>query len=290
MTNIYEQQALDFSNVPIIQRNIKSSVHLEDYEDVLFWDTMIQRTRPGLYNYIYYSKGNNGKDVSGCDQCLKYKDYLNARFFICIDSDLKYLLQEPGIDAPHHIGQTYTYSWESHYCEAQSLQNRLREKSVEIANRFDFISFLNRYSSLVYEPLLALLYCLRNHDNRITIKLLRDCLPNQCRAEEIEHNGVRILDSIASNLSSFMRETYQSMSIDMGAEKARYRALGLEECNAYLHIRGHNLYNLVKSIGNLICTGARINFENEILNSKLPPNNTNWELQQVNSDLSVIIP
>lgn len=30
MGNLIEQQAIDFSNVPIIQRGVKASVHLED--------------------------------------------------------------------------------------------------------------------------------------------------------------------------------------------------------------------------------------------------------------------
>lgn len=36
MDNLIEQQAIDFSNVPIIQRDVKASVHLEDWEDVLY--------------------------------------------------------------------------------------------------------------------------------------------------------------------------------------------------------------------------------------------------------------
>lgn len=50
MANLIEQQALDFANVPIIQRGVRASVHLEDWEDVLFWDTMIQRVQPGRYS------------------------------------------------------------------------------------------------------------------------------------------------------------------------------------------------------------------------------------------------
>ena len=36
MGNFIEQQALDFANVSLIQRDVVASVHLEDWEDVLF--------------------------------------------------------------------------------------------------------------------------------------------------------------------------------------------------------------------------------------------------------------
>ena len=113
MGNLIEQQAIDFSNVPIIQRGVKASVLLEDWEDVLFWDTMIQRVSPGQYNYLAHSKAENGHPASGSSQCLKYVGYMSKHFFACIDSDMNYLLQTSNIDAAHYVAQTYTYSWDS---------------------------------------------------------------------------------------------------------------------------------------------------------------------------------
>ena len=96
MTDIsfIEAHAEYYANIPIIDRTYKSSVHLEDMIDERFWDVMLQECRPGKYYYIYYSKNESGKDTTGCEQCLKYKNYLSDRFFICIDSDLRYLEQE----------------------------------------------------------------------------------------------------------------------------------------------------------------------------------------------------
>ena len=84
MDNLIEQQAIDFSNVPIIQRDVKASVHLEDWEDVLYWDTIIQRVSPGKYNYLAHSKADNGHQASGCSQCLKYMGYMSKQFFACL--------------------------------------------------------------------------------------------------------------------------------------------------------------------------------------------------------------
>lgn len=45
---------------------------------------------------------------------------------------------------------------------------------------------------------------------------------------------------------------------------AFYNSLGLNVDNAYLHFRGHNLYNLVLSLGKNLCNG-RLDFEQEVL-------------------------
>ena len=48
------EQAEYFANIPLIDRKVRASVHLEAEADVLFWDTMFQRYRPGKYHYIYH--------------------------------------------------------------------------------------------------------------------------------------------------------------------------------------------------------------------------------------------
>ena len=190
MGNFIEQQALDFANVSLIQRDVVASVHLEDWEDVLFWDTVIQRVRRGRYNYISYSKADSGHRASGSSQCMKYVGYLSKQFFVCVDSDMNYLMQTPGMDEEHYVAQTYTYSWENHYAQA---------------------------------------------------------------------------------------------------EAARYADLGLTEGNAYLHVRGHNLYDLLKSIGRQLCSSHCVDFENAVLNASLPDENCYWELRRVSADLTQIL-
>ena len=51
-----EARALDYSNVPLIDRRVVASVHLENSDDELFWDTLLQHNKPGKYNYIYESR------------------------------------------------------------------------------------------------------------------------------------------------------------------------------------------------------------------------------------------
>ncbi len=202
MANLIEQQALDFANVPIIQRGVRASVHLEDWEDVLFWDTMIQRVQPGRYNYLAYSKAEGGQRASGSSHCMKYVGYTSNRFFVCVDSDMNYLMQTPGMDASKYVAQTYTYSWENHYAQADGLQQRLAVVLPRL--QFDIKDFLTQYSKIVYRPLLVLLWCLRNNDNRITKRDFTSCLPHQCKALELKNSGEGILQRMARDLESLL--------------------------------------------------------------------------------------
>lgn len=281
-------QAIDFANVRLIEPNIVASVHLEDWQDVLFWDTMIQRQKAGLYNYIAHSKSEKGNLTSGCEQCLKYIGLFSKFFFTCIDSDLRYLLQERDIDAAHWIAQTYTYSWENHYCEASHLQSRLAAILPVVASNFNFEDFLLRYSHTVYRPMLVLLWCLRHHDHRMTKADFYSCLPQQIKASDLSQNGSGLIMSLRLNITAMMHRISLE-GIDLDAETKRCAILGLHPDNAYLHIRGHHLYNLVISIGNQICRGTRVNFENRILNATLPANASYWEICNTANNLETIL-
>lgn len=289
MANLIEQQAIDFANVPIIQREFRASVHLEDWEDVLFWDTMIQRIAPGRYNYLAYSKADNGQRATGISQCMKYVGYTSKQFFVCVDSDMTFFFNTARMDATHYLAQTYTYSWENHYAEAEHLQNRFVAVLPDIAATFDFHRFLFDYSKIVFHPLLALLYCLRNKNSRITQKKFWACLPHQCKSAELSDNGEGVLLKVKQKLDALLSQSGILGVIDFDAEEARYASIGLEEGNAYLHVRGHNLYDLIKSIGHQLCSSHKIDFENRILNMSVPEIDAYWEVEHAANDLQQIL-
>ena len=284
-----EARALDYSNVPLIDRRVVASVHLENREDELFWDMLLQHNKPGKYNYIYESRvEKDGDPKSGVDQCLRYKPYLTPTFFICIDSDLRYLLQEPDIDAQHCILQTYTYSWELHYSIAEKIQAQLANISSEVATKFNFPLFLSKLSQIAYEPLLYLLESLNNKQvARSIIGEFNDCFPSQCLASVFVDNGEQLLHQIAQNLQQFMSEPLFS-SIDISAAKTKYNKLGLNESNTYLHLKGHNIWGLVNHIGNMLCRPHRINFKQQVLLPSLQLSGY-WEMEKVTNDAHQIL-
>ena len=284
-----KDKALDFANVPLINRTTIASVHLENQEDELFWNTLLQSNRQGEYNFIYESRiSKDSAPVSGVDQCLRYKPFLNKTFFVCIDSDLRYLEQEPEIDAEHYILQTYTYSWENHYCFAEQLQTRLAELSPEAASKFDFIGFVNALSKCAYEPLLYLLEALIGQLAQKNIKgLFWECFPKQCPATVFTDNGVRFLAQVAQDLQQFKSNPIFA-SIDITAAKEKYSKLGLNEDNTYLHLRGHNIWSLLNHIGNMLCRPYQINFKQKILIPSLQSSGY-WQMDKIQDDIRKIV-
>ena len=282
-----EAQAEYFTNIPIIDRKFKSCVHLENEEDELFWNTMLQKHRPGEYYYIYYSKNDNGNDTRGCAQCLKYKGLLSKNFFICIDSDLRYLRGENGIDATHFILQTYCYSWENHYCYADRLQQAFANKSPQAVRQFNYTLFLSAYSSAIYEIFLMFLALDRKGIKGFSGKDLCQLLPQQCNSNQLTDNGASLIHSMKEEISKCLTSLKAEHGIDLEAEKTYYERLGLKEENAYLHIRGHHLYNLIRNIGRQLCRKENINFENEILFDKTPTQGY-WEIECVGKDIALL--
>lgn len=284
-----KNQALDYANVPLIDRRIIASVHLENREDEMFWDTLLQHHRKGRYNYIYKSRiSKDSAPISGINQCLRYKPYLSKTFFVCIDSDLRYLGQEAEIDAEHFILQTYTYSWENHYCIAKEIQSCLASLSPQAAYDFDFIQFVNALSKCAYEPLLYLLEAL---DKQLAPKnivgFFWSCFPMQCPATIFDDNGSQFLSQIEQELQQF-KSNPAFASIDIDTAKTKYSRIGLSEYNTYLHLRGHNIWSLLNHIGNMLCRPYQINFKKQVLLPTLQLVGY-WEIDKVQNDIQEII-
>ena len=264
-------QAEYYSNIAILDRNFKSSVYLEDESDIYFWDIMLQKHRPGKYYYIRHTK--KGKTPGGCKECLKFRNFLSDRFFICIDSDLKYLSKEKDINAQNFILQTYTYSWENHFCYAPKLQKSMLQRFPLIAQRFNFESFLSQFSTTIFEEFLFVLIMNKRRFRSYSINKFMQLLPQTYSQNDMEENG--------KNFISKIRKA-KSVYIDC-LEKNYYKEMGINEENAYLHIRGHYIYNLIKFIGKQLCRKENINFEKDILLDL--QTSDYWQIDRIKEDI-----
>lgn len=278
MDRIY-QQAQYFSNLPLRDRSIKAVVHLEDSDDVLFWSNQLRNIHPAKYRFLTYSKNGNGTDSRGCEQCLRYKPYLNKRFFICIDSDLRQLKGEQGLTANNNVAQTYAYSWENHFCEAEHLQERFTELVSD--SDFDFKVFLHNLSVVVYRPLIYLVHYSRCSElnQQWNITKFNSCLPLQPKRDELEDNGKGYIGRVAELFDE------KISGLQLPEEMTNEY---IDEANAYLHIQGHQLYKLVLQIGSMLCKGKGVAFKTEILDKVVHTEGYN-EIENVQLDLMQIL-
>lgn len=246
---------------------VDSIVHVEDKDDIWFWQQLLAKYRAGRYKFKPATTNEKGNRNTGCTQCLKYRGFLSQKFFVCIDSDLRYLLDE-AISAEDGILQTYTYSWENHCAFASQLQQTF-DKYTHKGKEFDFSVFLSGYSEVVYEAFLLMLYQLKNGLTEFDRDKFRTIISLQYRRGDEKNNGKQFLDRLSLDLQTATKNIKDTCGFNMTDESVYYETKGLRKENVYLYVRGHCLYNSLVSIGKKLCEGMGMDFEQNILKNAL---------------------
>lgn len=270
MTDWYQKLAVDCANQAKLLRCV-AAVHLEDENDEFFWKPILESVKAGPYHFIPHSKNAGGHESSGCTQCVKFKGFLNKNFFVCMDSDYRLLGLDSPVSATDFFAQTYTYSFENHFCYAQELQTRFLAavsssgKTLSIA--FDFEDFLKKLSVLVFPILLHYLSMKRDGNGAFTKGKFNELFKNTFVKDDYQGNGAGIICKIGERYASLKPSLDSCYIFDLPKETAYYKCLGLTSDNAYLRMRGHTLYNLLYVIGNFICRSVGVGFEGSVLKS-----------------------
>ena len=118
------------------------------------------------------------------------------------------------------------------------------------------------------------------------MKDFTSCIPGQIQADSLNDNGNVLLNDIEQRFARVLNKPEYS-GINLDDEINKLGSLGVSKENAYLHIRGHNLYNLVCHIGEFLVYGKHIDFEKDVLCQALPQSDY-WELQRINDDIKAI--
>ncbi|MDR0982972.1 MAG: DUF4435 domain-containing protein [Culturomica sp.] len=251
----------------------RAAVHVENKNDIAFWGTVLKHFYPNLrFHFISASRNEYGHETSGVTQALKYYNYLNPDFFICIDSDYRYLMREKGINPGKFVIQTYTYSFENHLCYAEGL-NEICERTIKHPNTiFSFSKFLREYSNILYDLFIWHLYFLHNNPmmftkldfNRYINLLFRK------RNFSIYDNGKAALEEFRIRISkriAYFNRKYPNANLDYVRKK--YARLGLIPSQTYLFVRGHNVYDMVSLICREVCRHILKKEENQLTRSEI---------------------
>ena len=255
--NTYQSYAQNYK-ARLSLTNKKAVVHLESSNDISFWNAILKWVLPAEeFDFIPYTTTPTGTKGTGCSQCLIYKDFLDKQMVIAIDSDLRYLLQEPGINAANYILQTYTYSFENHLCFVERLNSIVQTVCGLENDIFDFDDFLVRYSKEIYPLFLMFLYD-SQQQKHLTISSLSKILTFPHMATWLDNNGTDVIKELHDRVEvELMKLKTLYTAYNHDDEKAKYIPLGLSEDNAYLYIRGHNLYDLIAEIGDTLCNALK---------------------------------
>ena len=229
-----------------------AAVHLENKNDELFWGKVLRFAFPDKkFRFISASRSISGNITCGCTQCLQYKDFLGERFWIAIDSDYRYLNQQEDIDANHYILQTYTYSFENHFCFAENV-NRAELESCGTL-KIDFKRFLLDYSHIIYPLLVWQLYLQGVSPEAFPQRVFHRLLTLPLGHKATENNGASVLLLLkerVNKLETHLKRLYPEA--DPTWYEARCQDLGVHRDNCYLFVRGHQLYDLIVDLGHRI--------------------------------------
>lgn len=235
-----------------------AAIHLENKNDEVFWGKVLKHAYPeGKFRFIASSRNQAGNECCGCTQCLQYREFLDENFWVAIDSDYRYLSQEKNINVKHFILQTYTYSFENHFCYAPNM-NRALYESVGYKIDFDFEKFLLEYSKAVYPLLVWQLYMNTIDPEIFPLSVFHRLLSLPVPPNFYKNNGQSILSVLQDRARKFIthfRREYPEADITWYED--RCNDLGVNSRNAYLFVRGHNLYDLVEYMGRKLLAKAR---------------------------------
>ncbi len=242
-----------------------AAIHLENKNDEIFWGKVLHEAYPnGRFRFIAASRSFSGNMTAGCTQCLQYREFLDRKFWIAIDSDYRYLTEESGIDARHFVLQTYTYSFENHFCYYKNCQraaDAAQEEDYPTAKElglegeiakpeFSFEKFLKEYSRIIYPLLVWQLYLQEVGETEFPQNVFHRLLSLPVGKHSIYHHGdsiLRVLKDRTRKLIKHLNQLYPEA--DTTWYEARCNAQGVHRDNCYLFVRGHQLYDLIITQG-----------------------------------------
>lgn len=265
---------------------------VEDKADIRFWEQVLGPSVKGLKIKFIPFVENGGKKITGKSHILKSIDAAGPQYILCMDSDFDYLLDKDGFCAENYILQTYTYSWENHYCRKEPLDEKWKEYSNSVAIGFDFIDFIKKLNEVLYAPLILLL--LLKHDSRVE-GTGKPTLTDMCNAfskiqpnspEMLKNNGEKIISVLKQNMAELFNAVGDWYTEDeISAFKSAMCRKGLDVETAHLYMQGHAVYDLVERTGRAL---YGISYEQQILLQTFDEKQKYPELDMMKKDISEI--
>ncbi len=273
----FENYALDSERRNAFNRSQQKSkpaeilVYVEGFADVGFWHGILspyEKQNNIKFDISPYSENNL---TTGKDKLIKLFSQTAQNFIICLDSDYDYLLKSEvsnQINDNPYIFQTYAYAIENLKCYAESLNSLCIRATNNTDNTVNLAAFLKDYSSIIYNLLVCNLYYYSIGDESTfsrkefgKIVTFGDIKPNEYNITPSNYQEKLniIKESVAKKLESLDHNNSITQFFKQLNE------LGLNENNAYLFMRGHNLYHFISKFLVVICNALKNQHEEYII-------------------------
>lgn len=264
-------------------------VWVEDEDDCRFWNDILKYAEPSKnYDVSPFQKGSDGiiSTTKGKAHILKDTTRYGKAFIACVDSDYDYLLNQASsyydsLQCPYVI-QTQVYSIENFTCVADTLQDVCSFSST-CQSSYDFVTFCNQLSSILYPLLIWSLYfqSIQNVDEFKIDSDWRSVLP----ADEGTDTKTKqeLLDKVnrlvGQKIATFQQK-YPDLQIQVDDMANRLDSqFELKPNNAIEYIQGHALFSYILNV--LVKPEHHRLYKEHIDQIKSDPNNTSKEYENL---------
>jgi hypothetical protein len=227
------------------------AVRIENEKDVIFWRPLIESILPNKTLEFFHIFEDVERSAKGKTDIKKYLEFADKDLIFCIDADYDYLIDNSEYIGKPFVFHTYVYALENIWSYSVGLKEILESALKTDGITFDFEQFFINYSSIIYDCLVYSLFSTKVKDN------------NFSNSELGGKVGINFTETIEDSLIKLKSELEIEVSILKGVYdyrrnfiefKKRLTVLGLDKHNAYLFLRGHDLFDrvtvkLIKSLG-----------------------------------------
>lgn len=265
------------------------TVEVEDTVDKDFWSNLLNELCPEKdfhfdpYHTILNSDGSSERKGKGKSQILRASTDFNAWHIGCLDSDYDWILSDYTgdgkiINGNKYLLQTYVYSIENLMCLSSTLAEFCNEVTEEKVT-FDFVDHLNRLSKIVYPLLIWSAYLYRSGNHYFTPTDWREILVNT--EKDSETALLQIISKAETRIDELNMCFTDETSNRDELKNSLIRDKELTEENAYLYVRGHDLFDhLLNSVLNPVISQLRSEHYNNLRSSEMDEDSRVTALQE----------
>jgi Protein of unknown function (DUF4435) len=229
-----EKEALYFKGL-LIRLRKDTAVRVESVADIAFWESTLANVLPHIKFEFFPQSMQEG---NGKNEVLLLKNYANNELLLCIDADYDYLLGNPVLNNPF-VFHTYVYAIENIFSYAEGLKETLEKAINTEGPPFDFEAFFKNYSAIIYNWLCYSLYSEKIKDGLLS----RDNCGKMAGFIRFNNTETDLVElKIKLEKESIIFEKQYEAQADFKSFKIRINELGLTQTNAYLFLRGHDLF------------------------------------------------
>ena len=243
--------------------------YVESYDDVFFWSHVL---RPLETEHFYFEVMLPSRNALTRGKKEALAQSLGPYMIACVDADYDYAMQgatatSERVCRSEFVFHTYAYAIENYECYAPTLQNVCVAATLNDRRLFDFESFLQNFSRIVWPLLVWNLWCYRYGEHRhFTMQHFCDIVAfTEMNYQHPEETLEKLKHRVNAKIGRLQRQFPEGQKTYKPFMNELVQQLGFNPDTAYLYMRGHDLQDaVVLPIMGDICDMLRREREREI--------------------------